>query len=94
MLDNLFLLRKKKREREIIIPSARGNTFEAFNSSGNTTTTPQMVTDITVVKRKSEDNQKMNIINMEIENVNQYTRRKTNRIKELAFREKNYIAKI
>ena len=30
----------------------------------------------------------MNIINMEIENVNQYTRRKTNRIKELAFREK------
>ena len=53
-----------------------------------------MVTDITVVKRKSEDNQKMNIINMEIENVNQYTRRKKNRIKELAFREKKYIAKI
>ena len=42
-----------------------------------------------VIKRKSGNNQKINIINMEIENVNQYTRRKTGRIKGLAFREKN-----
>ena len=85
----MFLLRKKKKKREIIIPSPRGNAFEAFNNSRNTTNTLQMVRVTIVIKRKSGNNQKINIINMEIENVNQYTRRKTGRIKELAFREKN-----
>ena len=48
--------KKRERERKIIIPSPRGNAFEGFNSSRNTTNTLQMVRVTIVIKRKSENN--------------------------------------